>query len=391
MTGRGEPAAGRSRRPPFANAFFFPAAALYGAVVVLWWVLGLTGLTSVPPGLATPTGHGHEMLFGYAFAVVAGYLLGPQPLKVTLPLLGSWLGARAAFLFWPGSWLAFGAAALFAGATAAEVVPRFGRAKKWRNLTIVPVVAGFAVLAATASAWFGTSAQSDVLIAALVLLGVLMFFMGGRIIAPAIAGHVVRRGGVLDARVQPALEGAVLLALFAALALLAVPDAAARIAGGLLIAGAGVLTGVRMLRWRPWRCLDRPDLMILLLGYGWLALGLLALGWVLVRNGSVQGALHALAVGALGTLTVAVMARTRLLYRFRDANRIPAAHGAALFMSAAAVARLGFASPWAGPWHGTLLLVSAGCWATALLVLLAVLAAAERLPQAQVPSRTSNP
>ncbi|HEX7034151.1 MAG TPA: NnrS family protein [Pseudomonadales bacterium] len=377
MSRPGEPTAGRVGRPPFANALFFPAAAVYGAVAVPWWVLGLAGLVPVLPGLATPIGHGHEMLFGYAFAVVAGYLLGPQPLGRTLPLLGLWLVARAGFLLWPGSWFALAAVALFAGITAAEVVPRFGRAKKWRNLTVVPVVAGFAVLAATGSAWFGTSIESEVLTAALVLLGVLMFFMGGRIIAPAIAGHVVRHGGALDARVQPALEGVVLVALFGALVLLAVPEPRAGAAAGLLIAAAGALTGVRAVRWRPWHCFDRPDLLILVLGYAWLAFGLLALGAALWSGRSVQGALHALAVGALGTLTVAVMARTRLLYRFRDANRMPAAHWAALLMSVAALARLGYASPWAGEWGSALLAASATCWSAALLGLLAVLAAAE--------------
>src|SRR5690606_41473169 len=102
----------RTPRQPFANAWFFPAATLYAALVLPWSLAGLLGLLPVPPGLATPYGHAHELLFGFALAVVAGYLLGPQPPRLTL-LLAAWALARLGWLFWPGRWLASPGAALF--------------------------------------------------------------------------------------------------------------------------------------------------------------------------------------------------------------------------------------------------------------------------------------
>ena len=62
-----------------AHAWFFPAAALYATLLLPLSVAGLLGVLPMPPGLAQPLGHAHELLFGYALAVVAGYLLGPQP------------------------------------------------------------------------------------------------------------------------------------------------------------------------------------------------------------------------------------------------------------------------------------------------------------------------
>jgi len=108
----------RQPRLPFANAWFFPVAALYAAFILPISVFALLGLIHAPPGLSTPSGHAHEMLFGFALAVVAGYLLGPQPLRLILSLLGCWALARLSFVLWPGSWLALASAATFAGAVA---------------------------------------------------------------------------------------------------------------------------------------------------------------------------------------------------------------------------------------------------------------------------------
>lgn len=120
----------RQPRLPFANAWFFPVAALYAAFILPISVFALLGLIPAPPGLSTPSGHAHEMLFGFALAVVAGYLLGPQPLRLILSLLGCWALARLSFVLWPGSWLALASAATFAGAVAWKVLPRFSAPRR---------------------------------------------------------------------------------------------------------------------------------------------------------------------------------------------------------------------------------------------------------------------
>ncbi len=267
----------RKPRLSFANVCFFPAAALHAALLLPWSVLTMLGLVPVLPGLATPAGHAHEMLFGYALAVVAGYLLGPQPLRFTLTLLACWLLARIGFLFWPGSWLAVGANLLFAAGLVWKVVPRFvGAAKKWRNQAVAPVVIGLGLASSVAGLDSGPAPQLRE--QALLLFAVLLFFMGGRIIAPALAGHAQSEGRRLEARVQPQIEGAVLILLGLALGLSLLPWALLeRVTGGLLVA-AGVLSAIRLLRWQPWHCRQRPDLLVLLLGYAWLTVGLLLFG-----------------------------------------------------------------------------------------------------------------
>lgn len=52
---------------------FFPLAALYAAVGVIVWLAGLSGMLPLPPD---PTlWHAHEMLYGFAAAIIAGFML----------------------------------------------------------------------------------------------------------------------------------------------------------------------------------------------------------------------------------------------------------------------------------------------------------------------------
>lgn len=358
----------RKARLPFANAWFFPAAALYAALILPYSLLALLGLLPALPGLATSAGHAHEMLFGFALAVIAGYLLGPQRLRFTLTLLGCWALARLSFLLWPGSWLALASAAIFATGLAWKVLPRFlGAAKKWRNQSVAPVVAGLSLLSAIASGGFGAGFDRLMLEEALLLLATLMFFMGGRIIAPAVAGYAQSRGWRLDARVQPHIEGAVLILFGLALLLNLLPWPLTRQLTGAVLVAAAVLTTIRLLRWQPWRC-ARPELLTLLLGYAWLAIGLLLLGLgTLLPALPLNATLHALTVGALGSLTFAVMARTRLIYRFRDPAAQRWIQGVALLISLAALARV-LPAVLSQP-HPAWLLLAAGCWSLAFMAL----------------------
>ncbi|WP_313304233.1 NnrS family protein [Stutzerimonas balearica] len=352
-------------RQPFASDWFFPAAALHAALILPLSVLSLLGLLPALPGLLTPAAHAREMLFGYGLAVVAGYLLGPQPRPLIAALLAGWLLARLGHLFWPDGPLGPLASALFAAGLAWRVVPRFlGAAKKWRNQMVAPTVAGLALLSAV-MAWFHlVQLPANLRLAALMLFAGLLFFMGGRIIAPALAGHAQSQGRRLEARVQPQLEGAVLLLLAGALLLAFSPwPLPRRVAGGLLCASA-LLSAIRLVRWQPWHCRTRNDLLAPLLGYAWLALGLLLLGAPLsAGHEPPTPLLHALTVGALGTLSFSVMARTWLTQRFRDANARPWIYPFALCISLAALIRL------LAPASPAALAFAAGSWSLAFLAL----------------------
>ena len=92
----------------FALGFrpFYLLASLYAALSVPLWVLQFSGL--LPQGyLKGPVWHAHEMLFGFALAVIVGFLFTagrnwtgqPTPTGATLAALaGLWVAARVLVL-----------------------------------------------------------------------------------------------------------------------------------------------------------------------------------------------------------------------------------------------------------------------------------------------------
>jgi len=142
-------AAPRTRKPRryAAQAVFFPLAAAYAAVAVPLSVHGMTGGTPRFAGLSTPAGHAHEMLFGFAFAVVAGFTINRARAPVLALLVSLWVAARGAFVLAPGDIVAVLANAAFAILTAGLAAPQFLRgAKKWRNRAIGPMLIAIAAV-----------------------------------------------------------------------------------------------------------------------------------------------------------------------------------------------------------------------------------------------------
>lgn len=296
----------RAERRP-AWSLFFPLAALHAALAV---PLSLAAMRGGLPVLATPAAHGRELLFGFALAVIAGYLLGPLPSRRLSLLAGLWLVGRLAGL---AGYPALLADAVFALLLAAWVVPRFLAAKKWRNRLLSPLLGLLCLLAVASLAAHAAfpGLLSPLLHQGVLWLLLLMAFMGGRVIAPAVNGHLMARDRVAGAGVQPRIEAA-LIGLLGAAGLLAFWPRLWPAAAGLL-ALAGVVFLVRLWRWSPWRLRDRPDLLGLLLGYAWLGVGALLVAGDLMTGHSPAGRLHAITVGGLGTLASGIMLRQAIL------------------------------------------------------------------------------
>lgn len=354
-------------KPPFANIYWFPLAALYAAVILPWSVGGQLGWFPVPAGLQYAWGHGHEMIFGFALAVIAGYIAGPQPRAKAFSMVGLWLAARLSFWFGPTSVFTALLNIAFVGALVWKLAPIFLlTAKKWRNKSVGFILIGLAISVIgfhSITQNYGPAAlRLKFLIEAVVLLSALMFYMGGRIIAPALAGQFQSHNMVLKDRVQPRFEGSILILLFSALILNLLPFVWAPMLMATLLFFCALLCAIRMLRWRPWWCYNRADLLAMLLGYGWLIVGWVYIGLSLIDvNSSITQALHAITIGALGTLTLTVMTRTRSHRVLRNPNAKPFIYVLPLFISVAAILRLNAVQLG----YSQSLMLAAVCWSIA--------------------------
>lgn len=300
---------------PFRPLFF--CAAGFASLGMLAWAaflhLGWLPASSLPPVLW----HSHEMLFGFGGALVGGFLLTasanwtgqPTTNRLSLAVLvGLWLAARLATLS-PQVPLGL-TSALDVGyflALAAMLARVIVRVNNRRNFFVIGIALLFAVLDIVF--YVGTAQHSSLatlsLLGCVDLLTALMVIMGGRVIP------FFTRRRIADA--QPtdhsALKLATNLGVFAAMAL-DFGGLTPALRGGVWLS-LGVLVLFRLTGWNSLKCRAEPMLWVLHLGYLWLAVGMAVRGFALlgVMPISDVDALHALTVGALGTLGLGMMTR----------------------------------------------------------------------------------
>jgi uncharacterized protein involved in response to NO len=323
-----------------AHRWFFPAALCLALAEIPLWTAAYAGWTAWPP-LASGW-HGHEMLFGYALAVVAGFLLTRLDGGALAFLLGAWLLARVVALVPEPGLLLAAAGSLFPLALAVRAGALFlPAAKKGSNRMFAPIFGGF-LLAELLYRGGGVGlileGERLGLTLAVDLVTLLLVLMGGRVIPAATAGALHRRGQQLQSRVQPNLVRATLGSLVAMVAadLLSMWGIAAATA---LV--AGVLTAIRLARWRTAAILDQPELWSLHLGYAWLALGLLAKAAATAIDRALLIDLqHALTIGGLGTLSLVMILRTSAARRVPSVAAPRAIGMIAIAITLAASARL---------------------------------------------------
>jgi uncharacterized protein involved in response to NO len=332
---------------------FFLLAALWAAVAIPLWLVLFAGQARVPMLLSPIVWHVHEMVFGYGAAVVAGFLLtaipnwtGRMPLQGgPLAVLASiWTAGRVAMLF--SARIGAGTAAvldlafplIFLAAIAREILA----GRNWRNLPMLGALAllllGNLLVHLDVMSIAGTAEFGNRLGVATLLM--LITFVGGRIVPSFTRNWFAKeRPGIPAPASSGAIDQAVLaLVALTLLAWLLAPES--MIAHWAELAG-GVAVALRLARWQGQATLREPLLWVLHLGYGWLALGFL----LLAINGLMPllphtAALHALTVGAIGTMTLAVMTRATLGHTGRPLAAGPGTAAIYILVTLAAVLRL---------------------------------------------------
>lgn len=334
---------------------FFFLAGLFAVISVPMWVGLFAGHLDMALVANPVLWHGHEMLFGFATAAIAGFFLTVVPnwtkVKATrgpvlMALAALWLIGRVAF--WTQAIIPYGlviaADMLFLIALTATVIRPLIDPQHRRQFLFVPIL--LVLIAANAMTHLGIL-DVDIfdldwgargLVLGIDVVIVLIVVMGGRVTPSFTSSYLGHGDPAIKVRQNPQLDRAVLWATWAVL----VADQLVfetPIAGGVALI-AGVLHAVRLAGWQGHRTLGNPILWVLHLAYGWLVVGLVLKGlggFDLFRPNDV---LHALTIGAMGTYILGIMSRASLGHTGRVIDAAPLTVVAYVLVSASALARL---------------------------------------------------
>lgn len=304
---------------------FFLLAAAWAALAVPIWLAAYVHGYALRGPLPAVFWHAHEMAYGFGVATVAGFLLtaipnwtGRLPLRGTpLALLAAlWIAGRAAMLLAADIGAAAAAAVdlAFLAVLIAVVARELLAGRNWRNL---PMIAALTLLLAgnllvhlhAMGLAYEAALGNRIGVATLLAL---IALVGGRIVPSFTRNWLAKTAPqTREPAITDSLDMACMLVVVAGLAAwVAAP--ASQLAGALALVG-GVAAAVRLARWRGLAALREPLLLVLHVGYAWLSLGLVLLGLNTLLGFVAPGApLHALTIGAIGTMILAVMTRASL-------------------------------------------------------------------------------
>lgn len=377
--------AAESRFTLFAYGFrpFFLLAGIYAIVpssVLLWALAAGQWPDSALPLFAW---HGHEMLFGFVAAAIAGFLLTAVPtwtgtIAISgFPLIGLvmlWLAGRAAMSPWAPSTsiLAQAVSLAFFPALAATIAVPLIRTSNLRNLPFIFLLAilfvGELGFHARYDNWLDGLAI-DGLRLTINTVALMIVIVGGRITPAFTRNALTAMQRSVTIRSRPLLDRAAILAVVAVLLgdLVAINAAWT---GWLAALAAGLLT-LRLSGWGGLRTLDIPLLWILHLGTAWLAVAFALKGlWLLAGISWAQHWMHAFTAGAFGTMILGVMTRVALGHTgrpLRVSRLVVVSYG---LVSAAALTRV--FGPWLAPTlYVQVLAISIAAWVAAFLIFLA--------------------
>lgn len=288
----------------------FLLAAIWAALVPLVWL---------SPWACDPLAwHRQELVLGFAGAAMGGYLLtalphwlkqagaegGISPRGTALLVLAWLVGRLTGGACLPGG-LALTGQALYPLGLALSLAGPVLRARAWSRLPIALAPLGLLPVG------FRLRLDGDGLTAVLAL-SLLVALVGGRIVPAFLAA----RAGSRASR-PPLPRGGRLADLVTALALALHLGGAPEGWVGVALLAAGLAQGLRLLSWPLAPALRRwqGDLILLLVAWAWLPPGLALVGAGIADLSPlpVPTALHALTMGLMGGMILAVMARSWMI------------------------------------------------------------------------------
>ncbi|WP_205341776.1 NnrS family protein [Denitrificimonas caeni] len=312
---------------PFFRLGFRPFF-LFGSVLAMLaiplWIMGLNGwFADWQPTGGWLSWHRHELLFGFAAAIIAGFLLtavqtwtgfpglSGKPLMVLTAL---WVAARVAWLVGAPVWCVVLLDGLFLPLVAAQMARSVWPVRQVRNYPLVVVLVLLAI--ANGVTLYGIATGNDQLqrqatVGGVWFVAALMSMIGGRVIPFFTQRGLLRKDGVTP---WPTLDWAILVgtALLSVTLMLGWAMQTNSLIG-IAFFGLGVAHLIRIVRWYDAGIWHVPLLWSLHIANAWIGVACIAMAlWHFSVLANMSLAVHALTVGAMGGLILGMIARVTL-------------------------------------------------------------------------------
>lgn len=338
---------------------FFASAAVYAVIsMALWLFVYRGGLFSTHMSIAPQYWHGHEMVFGYSMAVVAGFLLtavgnwtgktmpsGQRLYLIWLP----WLFARLIFIALPQFlWLGILADIVFTMLFLISITKPVIKTKQWRQMGILSkvvlmLIANLFCLAATLGWQIGW--YYALYLGVFVIIGLVLTI--GRRVTPFFISRGV--GYAFEPRNNHYIDRISLIS-FVVFFLLEV-FTSQQLLASLCALVCAFVQAWRLQGWYTQGIWKKPLLWSMFVSMGCIVFGQLMYFLRIFQFGITNSlAMHMMAVGGIGILSLSMMARVSLGHSGRSIHQPPKTVPWAIgLLSVATVFRV--ILPWLMPQH----------------------------------------
>lgn len=358
---------------------FFLAAGLSALALIPIWLYFFVHHGVAFGSLPAMYWHAHEMLYGFAAAAVAGFLLTAVPSWTgsrgfagapLYLLVVAWIAGRVAMAmpgempFWMVALFELSLLPLLAGVLAP---PLFRSDNGNRPMLVVLGILWLIDVAFLVGLYRGDAVlASRALSLAINCILVLVTVIGGRIV-PAFTANALRRSGETVTLVKRDwIEKLTIGSMIA----ITIVDAIAPfgIASVVLAATAAVAHAIRLSGWRSFKTRGESILWILHVGYAWLPIGLALKACFLFGSCDFASKWqHALTAGVFGTMILAVMTRASLGHTGRPLSVTPSVTVAYIVLTLSVALRV-FATALPQHLYVTTLSIAGLGWAVAFLL-----------------------
>jgi len=307
--------------------FFLVASAFAVISMAIWMAELIFSIKLIPNSISPVYWHAHEMIYGYALAVIAGFLLTAVRNWTNIQTLHGWSLQLLVLL-----WLLARIASLIAGEQALIVglildnafiaylsialTVAVVKAKLWKNMAVISklyfFLIGDVIYSLGVLGIFPDGQRIGIYIGLYMALSLILVL--SRRVMPMFIERGVGYAVTLKNRAWVDIACFVLFLLFAVTDIFfSIPALTAYLAATLF-----VLHSIRLWGWHTSGIWKRPLLWVLYIAYSWIIIAFALKFIVFVIGIPSSLALHAFTVGGIGMMTLGMIARISLGHTGRD-------------------------------------------------------------------------